>query len=183
MAMRDEKMSCLLLFWLFFVLGNLLKNASRFVGCLTLLKKSDELERVRGHCLVCIRELKLICFGLREEDLFTLGLRCGYLHGSTEVASIKIADEMYLMPHELMHWHEGRLLGSTKPADQLVANIGEPGNCLKVVPDAFTKVRLRLVYVGGTLLGDDIFPFGQTYILKTLTHQVKQCSTIILLSI
>jgi hypothetical protein len=27
------------------------------------------------------------------------------------------------MPHELMHWHEGGLLGGAKPANQLVANI------------------------------------------------------------
>jgi hypothetical protein len=43
-AACDEKMSCLLFFWLFLVLGNLLKNASHFVSRLTLLKKSNELE-------------------------------------------------------------------------------------------------------------------------------------------
>ena len=77
------------------------------------------------------------------------------------------------MLHELVHQHEGRLLGSTKPVDQLVASLGEPGGCLKVIFDAFVKVRLRTVCIGGALLGDDVGPFGQTYILKTLTHQVK----------
>ncbi len=70
------------------------------------------------------------------------------------------------MPHDFMHWHEGRLLGSTKPADQLVANIGEPGNSLKVILDAFVKVCLCTVCIGGALLGDDVCPFGQTYALK-----------------
>jgi hypothetical protein len=37
------------------------------------------------------------------------------------------------MPHELVHWHVGGLLGPTNPADQLVANVGELGDGLKVV--------------------------------------------------
>ncbi len=100
-----------------------------------------------------------------------------------EVATIKIADELYLMPHELVHLHEGGLLGSAKPANQLVANIGEPGNSLKVIPNAFVKICLCMVYIGGALLRDDVCPFSQSYVLKTLTHQIKQCWTIVLLSI
>jgi hypothetical protein len=92
-----------------------------------------------------------------------------------EVATIKIADELYLTPHEFMYWHEGGLLGSTKPGDQLVPYIGEPDNCLKVIPDAFVEVCLRTVCVGGASLGNDVCPFGQTYVLKILNHQVKQC--------
>jgi hypothetical protein len=176
-------MTCLLFFWLLFVLGNLLKNTSRFVGPLTLLKKSNELERVRGHRLVCIRELKLMRLGLCKEDLFPLLLRRGYLHYLMEVATVKIAVELYSTLHDLMHWHEGRLLGSIKQADQLVADIGELGNCLKVIPDAFVKILLCTVYIGRALLGSDVCPFGQTYVLKTLTHQVKQCWTTVLLSI
>ncbi len=126
---HSGKLSRLHFFWLLFVLGDLLKNASRFVGHLTLF---NEFERVHGYCLVSF--CKLMHLGLCEEDLFTLLLRSGYLHSSTEVATVKIADELYLTPHKLMHWHEGGLLGSTKPADQLVANIGEPGDCLKVIP-------------------------------------------------
>jgi hypothetical protein len=155
-ATRDGKMSCLFFFWLLFVLGNLLKNASCFVGRLTLLNESNELERVHGHHLVQVCKLKLMRLGLREEDLFTLLLHHGYLHGWMEVATVKIAEELYSMPHELVHWHKGRLLGSTKPADQLVANIWEPGDCLKVIPDAFIQVRLRTVCIGGALLGNDV---------------------------
>jgi hypothetical protein len=100
-----------------------------------------------------------------------------------EVANFKIVKELYLRPHELVHQHESRFLGGKKPVDQLVANIGEPGNSLKVVPDAFVEVPLCTVCIVGALLHNDVCPFGQTYILKPLTHQVKQCWTIILLSI
>jgi hypothetical protein len=47
-----------------------------------------------------------------------------------EVAILKIAEKLYSMPHELVHQHESGLLGSTKPADQLVAYIGEPSHGL-----------------------------------------------------
>jgi hypothetical protein len=180
MAARNGKLSRLLLFRLLFVLDNLPKNAGHFVGRLTLLKKSNELKWVHGHHLVCIHKLKLMRLGLHKEVLFTLLLRSGYLDCSMEVATVKIADELNLMPHELMHWHEGRFFGSTKPADQLIANIGEPWDCLKVIPDAFVEVCLCMVCNGGALLGSDVCPFSQTYILKTLTHQVKQCWTIVL---
>jgi hypothetical protein len=79
-----------------------------------------------------------------------------------------------------MHWHEGGLLGGTKLVDQLVVNIGEPGDCLKVIP---IEAHLCRVCIGGALLGNDVGPFGQTYVLKTLTHQVKQHWTIVLLCI
>jgi hypothetical protein len=32
-----------------------------------------------------------------------------------DVATIEVAEELYLMLHELMHWHEGGLLGGAKP--------------------------------------------------------------------
>ncbi len=135
--MRGRKMSCFLFFWLIFVLGDLLKNASFSIGCLTQLKESNELERVHVHHLVCICKLKLMSLGLRKEDLFILLLHHGYFHCLMEVATREIAEELYLAPHELMQWHEGELLGGMKPADQLVTNIGEPGYSLKVIPYAF----------------------------------------------
>jgi hypothetical protein len=67
MATHGRKMSCFF-FWLLFVLGDLLKNASRFVGRLTLVEEKGKFERVYGHRLVCIRELKLMRLGLRKED-------------------------------------------------------------------------------------------------------------------
>ncbi len=162
MATHDREMSHLLFFWLLFVLGDLLKNASCFVGRLTLLKKSDQLERVHGHHLVHIRKLKLLHLGLRKEDRVTLLLRHGYLHHLTEVVTIKIADELYLMPHELVQWHEGRLLGSTKPADQLVTDMGEPSDCIKIIPDAFVEVCLCMVCIGGASLGNTLVHLVRT---------------------
>jgi hypothetical protein len=93
-------MSHLLLFWLF-VLLDLVKDADHFIGSLTLLKKGDEPKQVCGHCLVFSPTN-----WLREEDLFTLLLRCGQLHCSMDVATVKVAEELYLMPHEFMHQHE-----------------------------------------------------------------------------
>ncbi len=92
-----------------------------------------------GTVLFISAKLKLMRLGLCKEDLFTLLLRRGQLHHLMEVATIKIAEELYLMPHELMHWHEGGLLGGVKPVDQLVANIGEPDDCLEVIPDALVE--------------------------------------------
>ncbi len=76
-AMHSGKMSHPLFFWLLFVLSDLLKNASRFVGRLTLLEESNELKQVSGHHLVRISKLKLMRLGLRKEDLFTPLLRHG----------------------------------------------------------------------------------------------------------
>jgi hypothetical protein len=174
-------MNSFLFVWLLFILGNLLKNASCFVGCLTLHKESGELEWVSGHRLVPVHKLELMCLGLRKEDLFTLLLRCGYFHCWMELATLKMAEKLYLTPHELVHWHESRLLGCTKPADQQVAYIGEPGNSLKKIPDAFVKVCLCMICIVGALLCNDVGPFGQIYVLKALTHQVKQQWTIVLL--
>ncbi len=120
---------------------------------------------------------------LGKEDLFTLLLRSGHFHHLTEVANLKIAEELFSTPHELVHRHEGRLLGCTKPADQLVATVGEPGNGLKVVPDTIVEACLRTICITWTLLRIDAGPLGQAYVLKALTHKVKQKWTIVLLCI
>jgi hypothetical protein len=77
-ATRGRKMSRFLLFWLLLVLDDLLENASRLVGCfLTLLKESNQLERVSRHRLVQVRELELMRLGFHEENLLALFLRNG----------------------------------------------------------------------------------------------------------
>jgi hypothetical protein len=124
-----------------------------------------------------------MCLGLRKEDLFALLLRRRQLHRLTDVATIKVAKKLYLTLLELMHWHEGGLLGGAKPADQLVANIGEPGNYLKVISDALVKVCLCTVCFGGELFGNNACSLSETYILKTLTHQIEQYWTMVLLCI
>ncbi len=73
-------MSRTLFLWLLLVLGNLLKNASHLVGCLTLLKEGNHSERVGRYPLVQVGKLFLVHLRLREEDLFTLLLRRGYVH-------------------------------------------------------------------------------------------------------
>jgi hypothetical protein len=163
-------MSRTLFLWLFLVLGNLLENPSRLVGCLTLLKEGNHSERVGRHHLVQVSKLVLVHLRLREEDLFTLLLRHGYIHCSMEVVVLKVAEKLYSTTHELVHRHESGLLGHTKPANQLVANVGEPGNGLKVVPDTFVEFFLRTICIFCTSLCDDAGPFGQAYILKTPTH-------------
>ena len=106
---------------------------------MTLLKEGNHSEWVGRYHLVQIGKLVLVRLRLREEDLFTLLLRRGYVHHSMEVVTLKVAEKLHSTPHELVHWHESGLLGRAKPANQLVANVGEPGNGLEVVPDALIK--------------------------------------------
>ena len=79
-ATRGRKMSHFFLFQLLLVLGNLLKNASCLVGCLTMLEESNKLERVSRLRLVQVQKLELMCLGLQKEDLFTLFLRHGHFY-------------------------------------------------------------------------------------------------------
>jgi hypothetical protein len=106
-----------LLFLRLFLLLELVKDAGYFVGSLTLHKKGHKPKSIPGHCFVCFRKLKLMRFGLCKKDLFTYLLPCGQLHHWTEVAAIKVAEELHLMPHKLMHRHEHRLLGAVKPTN------------------------------------------------------------------
>jgi hypothetical protein len=169
-ATCGRNMSRTLFLWLLLVLGNLLKNASHLVGCLTLLKEGNRSEQVGRHRLVQVGELVLVRHRLHEEYLFTLLLRRGYVHHSTKVVALKVAKKLYSTAHELVHWHESGLLGRTKPANQLVANVGEPGNGLKVVHDTFNEFFLRTICIFWTSLCDDAGPFGQACMPKTLTH-------------
>jgi hypothetical protein len=180
-AASSRNMSCTLFLWLFFVLGNLLENSSRLVGHLTLLEEGNHSEWVGRHCLVQVGELVLVCLRLREEDLFTLLLRRGYVHCSTEVVTLKVAEKLHLTPHELMYWHESGLLCRTKPENQLFANIGEPGNGLKVVPDALIKVCLCMICIVRASFCDKAGPLCQAYIMNALAQEAKQQWTIVLL--
>ncbi len=169
-ATCGRNMSRTLYLWLFLVLGNLLENASRLVGCLTLLEEGNHSERVGRHRLVQVSKLVLVRLRLREEDLFTLLLCRGYIHCLTEVVTLKVAEKLHSMQHELVHWHESRLLCHTKPVNQLVANVREPSHGLKVVPDALVEVCLHTICIVRASFCNNAGPFGQAYILKTLTH-------------
>jgi hypothetical protein len=135
------------------------------------------------HHLVQVGKLVLVRLGLREEDLLALLLCRGYVHRSTEVVTLEVAEKLHSMPHKLMHWHESGLLGHTKPANQLVTNVGEPGNGLKVVPDALVKVCPRTICIIWASFCDNAGPLCQAYILKALTQETKQQWTIVLLRI
>ncbi len=168
---------------LLLVLGNLLKNASCLVTCLTLLKEGNHSEQVGRYHLVQVSELVLVRLGLRKEDLFTLLLRDGYVHRSTEVVTLKVAEKLHSMPHELVHRHESGLFCCTKPVNQLVANVQEPGDGLKVVPDALVEVCLRPICIVQASFRNNAGPLHQDYVLKALTQEAKQQWTIVLLRI
>ncbi len=91
--MCDRKLSCFPFHWLL-VLGNLLKNASCLVGCMTLLKEGNHLERVSRYCLVQVGKLVLVRLRLRKKDLFTLLLRHRYIHCSTKVTALEAAEKL-----------------------------------------------------------------------------------------
>ncbi len=120
---------------------------------------------------------------LREEDLFNLLLRCGYIHHLMEVVTLKVAEKLHSTPHELVHWHERGLLGCTKPANQLVANVGEPGGGLEVVPDALVEDCLHPICIVRASFCDNAGPLCQAYVLKALIQEAKQQWTIVLLCI
>jgi hypothetical protein len=122
-------------------------------------------------------------FRLRKEDLFTLLLRCRYIHRSTEVGTLKVLEKLYSIPRELVHQHESGLPGRTKPANQLVAYILESSNGLKVILDILVEVCFCTICIVWALLCNDAGPLGQAYALKALTHETKQQWTIILLRI
>ncbi len=67
MATCGRNMSRTLFLWLLLVLGSLLENASRLVGCLTLLKEGSHSERVGRHCLVQVGKLVLVRLRLCQE--------------------------------------------------------------------------------------------------------------------
>jgi hypothetical protein len=175
-------MSRTLFFWLLLVLGNLLENVSCLVGCLTLLEEGNHSEQVGRHHLVQDGGL-VVCLRLHEEDLFTLLLCRGYVHRLIEVVTLKVAEKLHSTPHELMHWHEYGLLCRTKPANQLVANVGKPGEGLKVIPNALVKVCLHTICIVRASFRNNAGPLCQAYVLKALTQEAKQQWTIVLLQI
>ncbi len=101
----------------------------------------------------------------------------------TLVVTLKVAEKLHLALHELVHQHESGLLGRTKPANQLVANVGKSGDGLKVVPDALVKVCPRTICIVRALFCDNAGPLCQAYVLKAQTQEAKQQWTIVHLQI
>ncbi len=183
MATCGRNRSCTLFLWLLLVLGDLLGNVSCLVGCLTLLKEGNHSERVGRYHLVQVSKLVLVRLRLRKEDLFTLLLRRGCAHCSMEVVTLEVAKKLHSTPHELVHWHESGLLCCMKPANQLVANVGEPGNGLEVVPDALVEVFLCTICIVRALFRNDAGPLCQAYVLKALTKRLNSNRPFVLLQI
>jgi hypothetical protein len=90
-----------------------------------------------------------------------------------EVATLKVAEKLYLTPCELVHQHDSRFLRSTEPANKLVAYIWKSGNGLKVILDTHVKVCLCTICIVWALLRNDAGPLGQAYALKALTHETE----------
>jgi hypothetical protein len=101
--MGNRKVSRFLFLRLLLVLGNLFKSASHLVGCLTLLKESNHLEQAGRHCLLQECKVVLVHLGLREEDLLTRLMCCGYFHCLMEVTTLKVAGKLHSMLRELVH--------------------------------------------------------------------------------
>ena len=72
--------------------------------------------------------------------------------------------------HVLMKWHENELLGGIKPRNQLVANIWEPCDGLKVIPFALDKVILCLISCHLTVICYNVGSLRETYALEALFH-------------
>jgi hypothetical protein len=59
-----------------------------------------------------------------------------------EVAILEVGEKLYSMPRELLHQHESGFLGSTKPANQLVAYVQKSNNGLKVILGTLVNICL-----------------------------------------
>jgi hypothetical protein len=91
-----------------------------------------------------------------------------------EVATLEVAEKLYLMPHELVHRHESGFLRSMEPANQLVAYVRESGNGLKVILDTrLIKDCLFTICIVWASLCNDAGPLSRAYALKALTHEVE----------
>jgi hypothetical protein len=90
-----------------------------------------------------------------------------------EVTTLEVAEELYLTPRELMDRHESGLLGSTEPANQLVAYVQKSGDGLKVILDTLIKCCLYTICIVWALLHNDASSLGQAYALKALTQETE----------
>jgi hypothetical protein len=95
------------------------------------------------------------------------------VHCSTEAVTLEVAEKLHLVPHELVHRHESGLLCCTKPENQLVTNVREPDDSLKVVPDALVEVYFRTICIIRASFCNDAGPLCQAYVLKALTQEAK----------
>ena len=116
-----------------FLLLELIEYAVCLIGILALLKEADECNVVVGQGFMRLCILLLMLPWHQKEDLLDLLRLRGQLHRRTKEPFLEVAHKLHLSPHVVMHRHECGLSSCTKPADQLVADVREPGKRLKVV--------------------------------------------------
>jgi hypothetical protein len=166
---------------LLLVLLELVEDATRTISILALLEEADEWDVIIRKHLVRFRIFLLMLFWNREKNLLDFFLLCGQLHHHPKEPFLEVTKELHTATHVVMHRHERRLLSSAKPADQLVANVLEPGKYLEIISLTFDKAFEHFgIFIQATG-GDDVLPFGQADLLETLLEQWKQCWTIMLL--
>ena len=164
-----------------FLLLELIEYAVRSIGVLALLEEANESDVIVGQNLMRLRILLLMLPRHRKEDLLDLLRLRGQLHRRTKEPFLEVAHELHSSPHVIMHRHECGLSSHTKPADQLVADVREPGECLEVVLLVFDEVFVRLACVVRASRRYNVRPFGQTDLLETLFQEREQRGPVTLL--
>ena len=75
-----------------------------------------------------------------EKNLLDFFLLCGQRYRRPKEPFLEVTNKLHLAMHVIMHGNERRLLSGAKPIDQLVTNVWEPGEHLKVTSLTFDKV-------------------------------------------
>ena len=164
-----------------FLLLELIEYAVRSIGVLALLEEADERDVVVGQSFMRFRILLLMLPRHRKKDLFDLLRLRGQLHRRTKEPFLEVAHELHSSPHVIMHRHECGLSSRTKPADQLVADVREPGERFEIVSLALNEALVRLARVVRASRGHDVQPFGQADLLEALFQEREQRGPVALL--
>ena len=164
-----------------FLLLELIEYTVRSIGVLALLEEANERDVVVGQSFMRFRILLLMLPRHREEDLLDLlGLR-GQLHRRTKEPFLEVAHKLHSLPHVVMHRHECGLSSRAKPADQLVTDVREPGECFEIVSLALNEALVRLARIVRASRGHDVQPFGQADLLEALFQEREQRGPVALL--
>jgi hypothetical protein len=105
---------------------------------------------------------------------FLLG---GQLHHHPKEPSLRVAKKLHSAMHVIVHGHQCQLWSGAKP----VADVQKPCECLEVILMTLDEDFEHLSVVIRAMGRDNVLPFGQADLLKTLFEQQKQCGTIELL--
>ena len=164
------------------LLLDLIEHAIRSIDVLALLEEANERSViVSGQSFMRLRILELMLPRHRKEDLLDPLRFRGKLHRRRKESFLEVAYKLHSSPHVVMHGHESGLSSRAKPADQLVADVREPGECLEVVSLAVDEVLVRLARVVRASRGHDVRPFGQADLLETLLQEREQRGPVALL--